>query len=106
MLGLPAQLLAVVAMTHGELPSSDLWLRRTLGTRRHGVPLLIEPHPEAEPHGAQDLLDFVQGLSAEVLRLQHLSLGLLDQLPDRRDVGILKAVVGAYGELQFLHGPV
>src|SRR5512136_2957444 len=33
---------------------------------------LVEPHAEAQPHALQDLLDLVQRLAAEVLRLEHL----------------------------------
>src|SRR5438094_10269152 len=37
--------------------------------------LRVEPHPEAEPHLAQDRLDLVERLLAEVLRLQQVHLG-------------------------------
>src|SRR5215217_6428995 len=54
---------------------------------------LIHAHPEAEPHGVQDLLDLVERLAPEVLRLQHLRLGLLHELADGADVGVLQAIV-------------
>src|SRR3954471_19209553 len=63
---------------------------------------LIEAHPEAQPHAVQDFLDLVQRLAAEVLRLQHLGLGLLHQLADRADVRVLEAVVRAHRELELL----
>ena len=54
---------------------------------------LIEPHAQAQPHRVQDLLDLVERLAAEVLRLQHLRLGLLHELADGSDVRVLQAVV-------------
>src|SRR5689334_2265801 len=62
---------------------------------------LIQPHPEAESHRRQDLLDLVQRLAAEILGLEHLAFGLLHQLANRADVRVLEAVVGPDGELQF-----
>src|ERR1044072_6160962 len=38
---------------------------------------LVELHAEAQAHARQNLLDLVQRLAAEVLRLQHLAFGLL-----------------------------
>src|SRR5262245_43497841 len=61
---------------------------------------ILEPHPEREPHLVQELLDLVQRLPAEVLRLQHLLLGLLHELADVLDVGILQAVGRADRELE------
>src|SRR5512145_416413 len=46
---------------------------------------VVELHPEGEPHPAEDLLDLVERLAAEVLGLEHLGLGLLHELPDRPD---------------------
>src|SRR5512145_640746 len=43
---------------------------------------VLEPHAEGEPHLVQELLDLVQRLAAEVLRLEHLLLALLHQLAD------------------------
>src|SRR5207244_5684143 len=71
-----------------------LFLRR--GSR------LIDAHAEAQPHRVQDFLDLVQTLAPEVLRLQHLRFGLLDELADRSDVRVLQAVVRAHRELQLL----
>src|SRR3989441_226203 len=67
--------------------------------RRPGVEL----HAEGGAHPAQDLLDLVQRLAAEVLGLEHLGLGLLHELPDGPDVGVLEAVVGADGKLHLVH---
>ena len=50
----------------------------------------------------QDFLDLVERLAAEVLRLQHLGLGLLHQLADGPDVRVLQAVVGADRQLELL----
>src|ERR1051326_1785755 len=53
---------------------------------------LIDAHAEAQPHRVENLLDLVEALSAEVLRLQHLRLGLVHELADGADVRVLQAV--------------
>ena len=63
---------------------------------------LIDPHAEAQAHRVQDLLDLVQALAAEVLRLEHLGLGLLHQLANRADVRVLEAVVRTHRQLELL----
>src|SRR4051812_24234190 len=71
---------------------------------RYSVPCrrLVESHAESQAHRRQDLLDLVQRLAAEVLGLQHLAFGLLHELPDRPDIGVLEAVVRADRQLQLL----
>ena len=64
------------------------------------VAVLVDLHAEREAHLREDFLDLVQGLAAEVLGLQHLGFGLLDELADGGDVGVLQAVVAADGELE------
>src|SRR5262249_24533454 len=51
---------------------------------------LIHAHPQTQPHGVENLLDLVEALPAEVLRLQHLGLGLGDELADGADVRVLQ----------------
>src|SRR5688572_11086168 len=63
---------------------------------------LIKAHPEAETHAVQDLLDLVERLAAEVLRLEHLGFGLLHQLANSPDVRVLQAVVRPHRQLQLL----
>src|SRR5580658_4216926 len=70
------------------------------------VAVLVDLHAERETHLSKDFLDLVEALAAEVLGLQHLGLGLLDQLADGRDVGVLEAVVAAHRELELLNGTV
>jgi len=48
----------------------------------------------------------IQGLASEILGLQHLLFGLLDQLADEADTGVPKAVGGAHGELQFINAAI
>src|SRR4029450_9456857 len=67
---------------------------------------LIHAHPEAQPHAVQDLLDLIERLAAEVLRLEHLGLGFLHQFANRPDVRVLQAVVRANRELQLLRALV
>src|SRR6185437_5588427 len=66
------------------------------------IPLVVNPHPQRQAHLRQDLLDLVERLAAEVLRLQHLVLALLDELADGLDIGVLQAVVRAHAQLQLL----
>src|SRR5262249_24297763 len=63
---------------------------------------LVEPHPEAQAHAMEDLLDLVQRLAAEVLRLEHFGLGLLHELADSPDVRVLQTVVRPHRDLELL----
>ena len=60
------------------------------------VSVLIDLHPEAEPHLREDLFDLVQRFTAEVLGLQHLGFRLLHQFADALNVSVLQAVVAAH----------
>src|SRR6476620_3822991 len=51
---------------------------------------VVDLHSEREPHVGEDLFDFLQALTPEVLRLQHVLLGALNQLADERDVRVLQ----------------
>src|SRR5919197_622601 len=85
----------------GQLP-----LRLGLPRRGRRLALgrpVLQLHSQGEPHLREDLLDLLQRLAAEVLRLQHLGLGLLDEIADGLDVGVLEAVRGADGELELVH---
>ena len=55
-----------------------------------------------EVHALQDLGDFTQALASEVLVLEHVRLGLADQVADRLDVGHLEAVVRTHRELELV----
>ena len=50
----------------------------------------------------EDVLDLVERLPAEVLRLQHLGLVPLHQLVDVLDAGVLQTVLGPDGELELV----
>src|SRR5438034_11797 len=43
---------------------------------------VLDPHAEREPHLVKELLDLVQRFEAEVLGLEHLLIGLLQQIAD------------------------
>src|SRR6185369_12333122 len=58
--------------------------------------LLIELHPEMQPHRGEDFLDLVQRFASEVFGLEHVRLGLLDKLTDGSNIGVLKTVVRAH----------
>src|SRR5438067_9581477 len=53
---------------------------------------VLELHAERQPHLVEELLDLVERLAAEVLRLEHFLLALLHELADVLDVGVLQAV--------------
>src|SRR4030095_6955161 len=53
---------------------------------------VLQFHAELRVLLVQDRLYLVQRLAAEVLGLEHLLLGLLDELADVLDVGVLEAV--------------
>src|SRR5439155_2345447 len=81
----------------------NLALEDALMLRAQAVQLLgIEPHAERQPHLAQDGLDLVQRLLAEVLGLEQLGLGLLHEIGDRPDIGRLQAVGRPHRELQLV----
>src|ERR1700760_2393567 len=61
---------------------------------------VVELHAELEAHLGEQLLDLFERLAAEVLGLQHLGLGLLHELADVLDVGVLQAVGGTNAELE------
>src|SRR5438046_989587 len=85
-------------------PSEVLALVRALVLGAQALELLgVEAHAEREAHLAEDRLDLIQRLLAEVLRLQELGLGLLHEIGDGSDVGGLQAVRGADGELELVH---
>ena len=56
--------------------------------------------PKREAEAAENFLDLVQRLAAEVLGAEHLGFGLLHQVADGLDVGVLEAVVGTDAQLQ------
>src|SRR4029450_4099691 len=89
-------------MTRAE--REGLVLECALVLRAQPLQLLgIETDAQGEPHLSQDRLDLVQGLLAEVLRLEQLRLRLLDEVGDGSDVGGLEAVGRANGELELVH---
>src|SRR5213594_1111486 len=87
-----------------EAPFDFLALVGALELGAQALELLgVEPHAEREAHLAENRLDLVERLLAEVLRLQQLGLGLLYKVGDGSDVGGLQAVRGADGELELVH---
>src|SRR5438105_9546941 len=84
-----------------DMSCSLLLHRRRRGGRRLGRPVL-QLHAQGETHFGEYLLDFLQGFPAEVLGLEHLGFGLLHQVTDGLDVGVLQAVGGADRELELV----
>src|SRR5882762_4865563 len=86
-----------------------------LGRRRRGLArqrrpdnpaVLVEFHAQAEAHLGQYIFDFIERLAAEVFRLQHFVLALLDEFTNGLNIRVLQAVVRANGKLQFFHRAV
>src|SRR5690606_2868590 len=61
---------------------------------------VVEAHTEGQTTGSQNVLDFGQGLLAQVRRLEQLHFGALNQVTDVVDVLRLQAVGRTYGQLQ------
>src|SRR5580700_8929990 len=62
----------------------------------------VDLHAQGEAHVGQDLLDLLQALAAEVLRLEHVLLGALHQLANELDVRVLQAVRATDAELELV----
>src|SRR5579872_3638122 len=74
--------------------------------RRDQAALSIELHAKAQAEVAQDFLDLIQRLATEVLGAQHFGFGLLHQVADGLNIGVLQAVVGTHAELELFDGAV
>src|SRR5580698_399705 len=72
------------------------------GRAGYRIALLVDLHSQTQAHRAQNFLDLVQRLAAEVLGLQHFGFGLLHQFANRLNVRVLQAIVAAHGEFKFL----
>src|ERR1700731_397970 len=68
--------------------------------------VLVELHAQREAHLHQYIFDLVERFAAEVLGLQHFIFALLDEFANGLDVGVLQAVVGTHGKLEFFNGAV
>src|SRR5262249_5017825 len=63
---------------------------------------IVDLHAQRQAHVREDLFDLLQRLTAEVLGLEHVLLGPLNELADERDVRVLEAVRRANRELELL----
>src|SRR5262245_15102558 len=64
--------------------------------------LAVQAHAQVQAHLAEDRLDLVERLLAEVLGLEQLRLAALDEIGDGPDVGGLQTVRGAHGQLELV----
>src|SRR5215471_13655814 len=95
------------ALERPSLRDRARW-RMALQVPREAVDVLpirevVELHAEVQAHRGEHLLDLVQRLAAEVLRLQHLGLGALYELADQADVRVLEEVRRPHRELELVH---
>src|SRR6266853_3291987 len=95
---------------HARLEARGFLRRGWRGLARERRPddaaILVELHAQTQAHLGQDFLDLVERLAAEIFRLQHLVLALLDQFADGLDIRVLQAIVRTDGEFEFLYGTV
>src|SRR5262249_39682217 len=85
---------------------SPLDLRLAGGKLRGGLGRpILQLHAERKAHLGENFLDFLERLTAEVLRLEHFRFGALNEVADRLDVGLLQAVGGAHRKLQLVDRP-
>src|SRR5688572_14480853 len=59
-------------------------------------------HPEGQAHLAQNVLDLLERLAAEVAVLEHFAFALLHQVADVLDLGGAQAVARTHRQLQLL----
>src|ERR1700730_951523 len=50
---------------------------------------VVDLHSERQPHVREDLFDLFQALASEVLRLEHILLGSLNELTDELNIRVL-----------------
>src|ERR1700683_5826425 len=67
---------------------------------------IFQPHSERESHICQRFLDFIWRLTAEILDLEHVLFGALDQFADIFDVGILQPVERTHRYRKSLDWPI
>jgi len=81
-----------------------------LGLCLLGLPALeqllpvVDLHTERKSHVGEDFFDLLEGLSTEVLGLEHVLFGSLYELADQGDVRVLEAVGTPDAEFEFLDG--
>ena len=63
---------------------------------------ILKFQSQRQSHLSEDFLDFVKGLAAKILRLEHFRLTLLHQFTNVSNVGVFQAVGRANRELQFI----
>src|SRR6185437_4241399 len=68
--------------------------------------LRIELHAKGQAETRENLFDFVERFTAEILGAKHLGFALLNQVPDGLNIGVLEAVIGTDAEFQLFHRAV
>src|ERR1019366_8028118 len=100
--GVQRLILVVVAAIAGSKGGSG----RNAGGSGNGIAIFVDLHTQRQAHLSKDFLDFIQALAAEVLGLQHFGFGLLHELADGLNVGVLEAVVAADRKLKLFNATI
>src|SRR5207253_10360376 len=77
-----------------------------IGSRNRFDQTSLELHPETQAELLQFVFDLVERLLAEVTILEHFAFGLLRELANGGDVGVVQAVSRANAQLNFFHAHV
>ena len=94
-------------LVHIGLGSTQPAISVALGPPERPVVSLLEPHSEAKPLRSEEIVYLLERLLAEVIDVQHLLFGALNQIPNSLDVLLLETVPAAHAELgEVLDRPV
>src|SRR6185369_8760593 len=74
----------------------------TKASHQLGVRKALELHPKSKSHLTENILDFIQGLSAKVLGLEHFGFASGNQLSNELYPGILKAICRTHRKFEFI----
>src|SRR5687767_15661943 len=99
-----------------DLPSGDAWtlllfIRSGRGgparwrapvDNPHAFSRFLVPHAGVQTLALEQIGDLLQRLLAEILDLQHLALGLANQVTERPDVRVLERIHRPYGQLELV----
>src|SRR6266581_4740898 len=78
----------------------------TIGSRNRFDQTSLELHTETQAELLEFIFDLVERLLAEVTILEHFALGLLRELANGGDVGVVQAVSRAHAKLDFVDAHV
>src|SRR6266446_9535394 len=93
-------------LAFGRRGSSAVSGSGAIGSRNRFDQTRLEFHPETQAELLQFVFDLVERLLAEVTILEHFAFGLLRELANGSDVGVVQAVSRAHAKLDFVDAHV